>query len=153
MPASRMTQRQTAERRDQVLRSHAAGMSFEQIARTVPGVGSAKAAAQDYRRALAAASKLRGLAGDTGSGAVELELQRLEAATLAVETVMRTAAADPATHDRVLRAAGQLARLSDSRVSLLGLAMAPAQPGSGGGEDELAARRRRISARRAGGGR
>lgn len=147
-----MTQKAVAARREQVLASHLAGMSWEQIARTVPGVKDGKAAAQDYRRALVSSSSLRAAAGDTGAGAVEAELRRLEAATLAVETVMRAAAADPDAHDRVIRAAGQLARLSESRTALLGLAQAPQQASSGGGEDELAARRRRISARRRGAG-
>lgn len=150
MPASRLTQAQVAERRGQVLKAHAAGMGWAQIARTVPGVKDAKAAAQDYRRAIADAAGLRAMAGDTGAGAVELELTRLENATLAVESVMRTAAADPSQHALVIRAAGQLARISETRTALLGLAQAPSQPGSGGAEDELAARRRRISARRRG---
>ena len=133
MPASRMTQREVAERRAQVLKSRAAGMDWGQIARTVPGVKDAAAAAQDHRRALAGARELRALAGDEGAGALELELQRLDAAALAVEGVLRTAAADPDAHDRVLRAVDRIARLSERRSELLGLGQAPAGARAGGG--------------------
>jgi hypothetical protein len=148
MPASRMTQASTAERRSAVLKARAAGMSWEQIARTVPGVKDPRSAAQDHRRALAGARELRALAGEDGAGALELELQRLDSAALAVEGVLRAAAADPDLHDRVLRAADRLARLSELRSALLKLGGQPAaQPA---GEDDLAARRRRVSARRQG---
>jgi hypothetical protein len=147
VPASRMVQKETAEIRAQVLKARAAGMDWDQIARTVPGVADAKAAAQHHRRALAGRRELRDLAGEDRDGAVELELTRLDGAVLAVEGVLRAAAADPSTHDRVLRAADRLARLSELRITLLGLAgdgQAPAVPG----EDQLAARRRRVRARR-----
>lgn len=150
MPASRMTQAQVAQRRAEVLKARAAGMSWDQIARTVPGVKDAAAAVQDHRRALTGSRELRVLAGEAGAGAVELELLRLESATLAVEGVLRAAAADPEHgHDRVLRAADRLARLSEARSALLQLGGKPAA-GAGGGEDQLAARRRRVSARRQG---
>lgn len=145
MPASRLTQRETAERRAQVLKARAAGMSWEQIARTVPGVKDATSAAQDHRRALTRAGELRVLAGEEGAGALELELQRLDAASLAVEGVLRAAAADPDQHDRVLRAVDRLARLSERRSGLLNLGVSQAQVA---GEDDLAARRRRVAGRR-----
>lgn len=147
MPASRMVQKDVADRRGQVLKARAAGMDWDQIARTVPGVADAKAAAQDYRRAMQARKELRDLAGDDRASSLELELARLDSAALAVEGVLRAAAADPGTHDRVLRAADRLARLSELRVTLLGLGQqAPA--GGSGGPDELAARRSRVKARR-----
>lgn len=148
MPASRLTQAQVSERRAAVLKARAAGMNWDQIARTVPGVADARSAAQDHRRAIGASRDLRVLAGDEGAGALELELQRLEAASLAVEGVLRSAAADPDAHDRVLRAADRLARLSELRSSLLKLTGQPAA--AGGGEDELGARRRRVASRRQG---
>jgi hypothetical protein len=148
VPASRLTQQQVSERRSAVLKARAAGMSWEQIARTVPGVADPRSAAQDHRRALAGAQELRALAGEDGAGALELELQRLDSAALAVEGVLRAAAQDPDLHDRVLRAADRLARLSELRSQLLKLTGQPAQ--AGGGEDDLAARRRRVSARRQG---
>jgi hypothetical protein len=142
-----MTQKATAERRGQVLQARQSGMSWEQIARTVPGVKDAAAAAQDHRRALEGAIKLRADGGEDRGGAVELELRRLEEAQLAVAGVLRTAAADPDKHDQVLRAVDRLSRLSARRMELLGLGHQ--QPGQGGGgQDELAARRQRVSARR-----
>ena len=146
MPASRMVQKEVAERRANVLKSRAAGMDWEQIARSVPGVGDARAAAQDYRRAMESRKELRDLAGDDQASAVELELARLDSAYLAVEGVLRTAAADPDKHDQVLRAAGRLAQLSERRSALLGLG--GQKPSGGGGEDELAKRRSRVKARR-----
>jgi len=140
-----MTQRVVAERRSQVLKSRAAGMSYEQIARTVPGVKNAAAAAQDHARALKAAQQLRAAGGEDAAGALELELERLDAAALAVEGVLRTAAADPALHDRVLRAVGALVRVSEQRQGLLGLGQAPQGTA---GEDELAKRRSRVAGRR-----
>jgi hypothetical protein len=148
VPASRMTQKAVAERRSQVLKARSAGMSYEQIARSVPGIGDAKAAAQDLRRALADGGELRALSGENDAGgALELELGRLDAAALAVEGVLRNAAADPSLHDRVLRAADRLARLSELRAHLLGLG--GAQKPAGAAEDELGARRRRVASRHA----
>lgn len=149
MPASRITQKDVAKRRAEVLKARAAGMSFDQIARTVPGIADARAAAQDHRRALKAAADLRAEAGEDAAGAVELELQRLEAAALAVEGVLRSAAADPSTHDRVLRAADRIARLSEARASLQGLG-GEKRPAGAAGPDELGARRARVRARRSG---
>lgn len=149
MPASRITQKDVAARRAQVLKARAAGMDWDQIAQTVPGVKDGKAAAQDHRRAIRGAAALRGEAGEDAGGALEVELRRLEAAQLAVEGVLRAAAADEDKHDRVLRAVDRIARLSEARSALLGLGQQ--RPGAGGGgEDELAARRRRVSARRQG---
>jgi hypothetical protein len=147
MPASRLTQQATAERRAQVLKSKVAGMSWEQIARTVPGVKDAKAAAQDFRRALADQQLLRSVSGEDAAGALELERMRLDSASMAVEGVLRTAAQDPSAHDRVLRAAGRLAQISQIRIDSLGLGQVKAAPA---GEDDLAARRRRVTARRQG---
>jgi hypothetical protein len=141
-----MVQREVDERRAQVLKSRAAGMDWDQIARSVPGVADAKAAAQDYRRAMDRRKELGGLAGEDRASSLELELARLDAAALAVEGVLRSAAADPDKHDRVLRAADRLARLSELRAGLLGLGQQ--QAGGGGGTDELAARRGRVKARR-----
>lgn len=148
MPASRLQQAEVAKRRAEVLRARAAGMSFQQIAQTVPGVGNATLAAQDHARALKGARELRAAAGEDVQGAVELELIRLEQATLAVQGVLQEAAADPATHDRVLRAASQLARLSESRTQLLGLGQPGRVPAGPAGEDELTRRRRNVRARR-----
>ena len=147
MPASRLVQKEVAERRAQVLKSRMAGMDWDQIARTVPGVADAKAAAQDYRRAMERRAELRVEAGDDRGTAVELELARIDSAMLAVEGVLRTAAADPDRHDRVLRAADRLARLTELRVGLLGLGQQQA-PAGGAGGDELSARRTRVKARR-----
>ena len=74
-------------------------------------------------------------------------MQRLDSAALAVEGVLRAAAADPDLHDRVLRAADRLARLSELRSQLLKLTGQPAA-GAGGGEDQLAVRRSRVRAAR-----
>jgi hypothetical protein len=148
VPASRMTQAAVAERRAQVLKARAAGMDWDQIARTVPGVADGKAAAQDHRRALADRKELRAEAGEDRDGAVELELTRLDGAVLAVEGVLRAAAADPSAHDRVLRAVDRLARLAELRSTLLGLAGDGQAPAAAAGEDQLAARRRRVRARR-----
>src|SRR6185437_8766556 len=89
-----------------------------------------------------AAQQLRAAGGEDAAGALELELERLDAAALAVEGVLRTAAADPALHDRVLRAVGALVRVSVQRQGLLGLGQAPQ---GAGGEDELAKRRSRAA--------
>ena len=95
-----MVQKEVADRRAQVLKARAAGMDWEQIARTVPGINDAKAAAQDYRRAMQDRVELRELSGDDRASAVELELTRLDSAYLAVEGVLRTAAADPTSMTR-----------------------------------------------------
>jgi hypothetical protein len=143
-----MTQKAVAERRSQVLQARQSGMSWEQIARTVPGVKDAAAAVQDHQRALKSSAELRVAGGEDRAGARELELRRLESLTLAAEGVLRAAAADPDKHDQVLRAVDRLSRLSARRMDLLGLGQQQ-QPGQGGGgEDELAARRLRVSARR-----
>jgi hypothetical protein len=141
-----MTQKAVAERRGQVLQARQSGMSWEQIARTVPGVKDAAAAAQDHQRALKSSAELRVAGGEDLAGAREMELRRLEALTLAAEGVLRSAAADPDKHDQVLSAVDRLSRLSARRVELLDLGQQPRA--GGGGEDELAARRKRVSARR-----
>jgi hypothetical protein len=147
MPADRMTQARVAERRAGVLRALAAGFSFEQIAGTVEGVTSAKAAAQDAARGLADQVVLRKLATGGRDLLLELELTSLASAQRAVEGIMRRAASDPGKGDvLVLKSAGQLLRIAERRHVLQGLTDTAAE----GPADELADRRRRVGTRRRG---
>jgi hypothetical protein len=151
MPASRLEQDRVAKRRAEVLTARAAGMTWDQIARTVEGVPDGRAAAKDYREAMKRAKTLRALSGEAGD-ALELELQRLDAAQLAVEGVLRKAAAEPAesgrAQDRVLRAADRLIAIAEKREAILGLADGSKAPRPAGQGDELSERRARVSRRR-----
>ena len=145
MPADQLTRAKTAARRAQVITAAAAGFTPAQIAQNVPGVTSARMAAQDLRRGLADAQVLRALPRPL---LVELELQQLAAAQRAVEGVLRRSAANEGKGDQmVLAAAGRLMQIADRRHRLEGLDV-PAQAPR---KDELAARRERLRQRRANG--
>jgi len=126
-----------------VVRAAAAGFSFEQIVRTVDGVTTPRAAAQDLRRGLADAMLLRQLDRELLR---ELELQSLAAVQVAVHGVLNRAAANQGKGDQmVLQASHRLVQLAERRHALEGLLTGPAAPAA---EDELSRRRNRVAARR-----
>jgi hypothetical protein len=143
MPADDRTQEKVATRQAAVLRAAASGFTPAQIAQTVDGVTSAKMAAQDLRRGLASTAALRKL---DPALLRQLELMSLASVQVAVEGVLRRAAAQAGKGDQmVLAAAGRLMQIADRRFALEGILRTDGERPP----DELAARRNRIR-RRAG---
>jgi hypothetical protein len=121
MTASAPTRKAVAERRTRVLALRAAGAGWAQIARSVPGLSSAKAAAQDCRRALKAQAELLELT-DQFSGVLEAE--RLDGWQRHLEAVLANASGggdgrmgDPGL---VIRCVGRLLELERIRAALAG---------------------------------
>jgi hypothetical protein len=142
MSASKREQEQVAARRARVLQLRAAGATFQQIA-DAEGLASPGAAAMDVKRALHARQEQLAALVDVH---VTLELERLDSAERAAQTVLRSASASsPPDHETVLKAIDRLVRISARRAGLLGLDLqaAPEKPEQGPHRrDELAEARR-----------
>jgi hypothetical protein len=109
-----------AARRERVLQLRRTGLSFSAIGRDTHQ--SAKAAAQDLRRALAAQRDLLELAEAPFTPVLEGE--RLDAWQRHLEAVLANSAA-AGDHSMVIRAAGRLLELQRCRLALAGIEVEP----------------------------
>ena len=118
MPASRREQERVAARRARVLQMRAAGMTFSQIAEAEQ-LATPAAAVMDVKRALTARREQLAALVDVH---LTLELERMDSAERAAQTVLRAAAtANPPDHETALKAVDRLVRISARRAGLLGL--------------------------------
>lgn len=103
-----------ARRRERVLALRTSGLSFGQIAKAMPEVVSARAAARELALALANARELNEV---EEPNRLTLELERLSAIERAVSQVLTKASAAE-DHSMVLQAADRLIRISERRQAL-----------------------------------
>lgn len=109
-----LQQQEIARRRERVLALRSAGMSFGQIAKAMPEVPTARAAARELALALAQARELNEV---EEPNRLTLKMERLNEMERTVSEVMTRAAAD-GDGAMVLQAADRLIRISRRRQAL-----------------------------------